>query len=80
MSSSTLTSKGQITVPKEVREALHLEPGDQLDFIIQEDGQVLFRPATLNVTALKGILHRKGRRPVSLKEMQSTIAKRAAKR
>lgn len=78
MSSSTLTSKGQITVPKDVREALHLEPGDQLDFIIQEDGQVLFRPATLNITALKGILHRKGRRPVSIKEMRAAIVKRAS--
>lgn len=78
MSSSTLTSKGQITVPKDVRDALHLEPGDQLDFIIQEDGQVLFRPATLNVTVLKGILHRKGRRPISIKEMQAVIVKRAS--
>ena len=60
-----------------MREALHLEPGDQLDFIIQKDGRVLFRPATLNVIALKGILRRRGRRPVSVKKMQTAIVKRA---
>lgn len=77
MSSATLTSKGQITIPKDVRDALHLEPGDQLDFIIQDDGRVLVRPATLNVIDLKGILHRKGRRPVSVQEMHAAIVKRA---
>mgnify|MGYP003487701709 FL=1 len=80
MSSSTLTSKGQITIPKDVREVLHLEPGDRLDFIIQDDGRGLFQPATVKAQELKGILHRKGRRPVTLAEMHAAIARRASGR
>jgi AbrB family looped-hinge helix DNA binding protein len=80
MSSSTLTSKGQITIPKDVREALHLEPGDRLDFMIQDDGRVLFQPATVKAQELKGILQRKGRRPVTLADMHAAIARRAGGR
>ena len=43
MPSSTLTSKGQITLPKEVREHLHVSAGDRLDFLIDDDGQVLIQ-------------------------------------
>jgi len=80
MSRSTLTSKGQITIPKDVREALHLEPGDRLDFMIQDDGRVLFQPATVKAQELKGILQRKGRRPVTLADMQAAITRRAGGR
>lgn len=78
MASATLTSKGQVTIPKGVREALHLEPGDRLDFIIQDDGRLLVRPATLKVAELKGILYREGGRLVSIEEMRAAIMKRAS--
>lgn len=80
MPRSTLTSKGQITLPKEVRELFHLEPGDRLDFLIQDDGRVMLQPATVDVKELKGMLHRKGMTAVSIQEMQSAIRRRASRR
>lgn len=80
MSSATLTSKGQITIPKDVRDRLGLEAGDRIDFLVQEDGRVLFQPATLHVRELKGLLYKKGRRPVSVEEMHEAVAKRAARK
>lgn len=80
MSSATLTSKGQITIPKDVRDRLGLETGDRVEFLVQEDGRVLFQPATLHVRELKGVLYKKGRRPVSVEEMHATVAKRAARK
>ena len=80
MSRATLTSKGQITIPKEVRRRLHLESGDRVDFLVLEDGRVVMQPASLPVAALKGLLHRKGRRPVSVEAMHAAIARRMRKR
>ncbi len=79
MPSATLTSKGQLTLPKQVRDLLHLGPGDRLDFLIKDDGTVVLRPATLDVRALKGILHRKGMRVVSVEEMNAAIRKRGGR-
>lgn len=42
---STLTSKGQITIPKTVRDALRLQPGAQVEFAISSQGEVVLRPA-----------------------------------
>jgi antitoxin PrlF len=76
MPSSTLTSKGQTTVPKEIRDYLKLQTGDQIDFLIRSDGAVVMRPATLHVRELMGILHRKNMKPVSVDAMNETIRKR----
>lgn len=74
MAVATLTSKGQTTIPKEIRDLLGLEPGDKLDFIVEADGRVVLRPATRDVRELRGILRRKGRKPVTLEEMDRAIA------
>jgi antitoxin PrlF len=74
--SSTLTAKGQTTIPKEVRDHLKVQSGDQLDFIIQADGKVILQPATIHVSKLKGILHRKNMKAVSVEAMNSAIRKR----
>ena len=76
MPSSTLTSKGQTTVPRVVREHLRLQSGDQIDFVIHPDGSVSVRPATVHVKELKGMLHRKNMKPVSIEEMNSAVRKR----
>lgn len=76
MPSSTLTSKGQTTVPKPVREHLGLQAGDRIDFVIQADGTVVVRPATIDVTALQGILHRRGMKRVSVAQMRAAIRRR----
>jgi AbrB family looped-hinge helix DNA binding protein len=80
MATATVTSKGQITLPKEVRERLHLESGDRVNFVVEPDGRVLLQPATVRVTELKGLLQRKGQKPVSVEAMNAAIARRAGRR
>lgn len=75
MPSATLTSKGQITIPKKVRQVLHLGIGDRVEFVIEKSGKVLVHPGKGRVADLKGILHRRSRKPVSLTEMEDAIAK-----
>ena len=77
MSTATLTSKGQTTIPKDVRERLRLQPGDRLEFVMK-DNVVILRPATRKVTDLKGFLP-KPKRPLSIAEMNEAIRQRAGK-
>ena len=77
MSTATISSKGQLTIPKEVRTALDLHPGDRVSFIRMEDGHYALVPATQSVMTLKGIL-RKPRRAVTLEEMDRAIAEGAS--
>lgn len=79
MSTATLTSKGQTTIPKDIRDFLRLSPGDKLDFIVDPEGRVILRPATMDARALRGLLYRKGRKPVTLDEMDEAIALSAAR-
>ena len=76
MPASTLTSKGQTTIPKDVRDHLKLQAGDAIDFVIEPDGSVVVRPATVHVRELKGILHRKGMKAVSVTAMNAAVRKR----
>ncbi len=76
---ATITSKGQVTVPKKVRDQLHLKAGDRIEFLVDEDGTVRVIPVTAKVTELKGMVP-KPRRAVSLEEMDEAIARGAAKR
>lgn len=73
MSESTITIKGQTTLPKAVRQALELAPGDRLRYVILDDGQVrLMR--TRPVAELAGMLRRDGQKAVTLEEMEQAIA------
>ena len=73
MPASTLTSKGQITLPRQVREHLRVQVGDTVDFVIGPDGEVRVRSGDVEVAQLKGFLRRPGRRPVTLQEMDRAI-------
>ena len=73
MPRSTLTSKGQITLPKVVREALHLDTGDRVDFQVRSDGVVELRPETGDLLDLHGSLRTTRSRPLSLEAMQRAI-------
>lgn len=70
---ATLTSKGQVTIPKQARERLNLDTGDRIEFIIDDDGRLFILPVTRSVKTLKGMLP-KPSSPVSLEEMDKAIA------
>jgi antitoxin PrlF len=76
MPAATITSKGQTTIPREIRDHLHLRPGDRVDFIVEADGRVSIEPATMDVGALKGILHRPGMKSLSDAEIKTAVRKR----
>ena len=73
---SRLSTKGQLVVPKEVRDFLRVHPGDRIDFVVRDDGQVVIRPAVVDVHDLRGLLHRDGRAPVSVEEMRRAVRER----
>ena len=73
MNTATLTSKGQITVPKSIRDRLNIQPGDRIHFFIEDDGTITFIPVKSDVRELKGILP-KPKRPVSVEAMNTAIA------
>jgi antitoxin PrlF len=77
MATSTLTSKGQITLPRDVRQSLGLEAGDQVDFVKVDDGFKLV-PVRKDVRELKGVFSGYVNRTVSLKEMDDSIARGAS--
>ena len=53
---ATLTTKGQVTIPKPVRDALGIHAGDRVQFLIREDGVVQLLPQTRDLLSLAGIL------------------------
>jgi antitoxin PrlF len=74
---SALTSKGQATIPKAIREHLGLKPGGRIRFFIHPDGSVVILPE-LPVSRLRGMLKSRKRRRVTIKEMDEAIAAGAA--
>lgn len=75
---ATITSKGQITIPKDIRDILKIGPGDQIDFIISDQGDVLISPRTCDFRLLKGFFHKKGRKAATLEDMEKAIIKGAS--
>ena len=75
MPTSTLTSKGQITLPKQVREQLRLHSGSRIDFVIEPSGRVILKPLNSDFRLLKGIVRTRHKRPVTIEEMNESIAK-----
>jgi antitoxin PrlF len=69
---SVITAKGQTTIPKAIREHLHLKPGQRVKYFVHPDGSVVLLP-TVPVTALRGIVPAPDR-PVTLEEMDDAIA------
>jgi antitoxin PrlF len=77
MATATLTSKGQVTIPVSVRTALGLDTGSRIEFVDNGNGQFSIVAATIPVMALKGVL-KKPSKPVSIDEMNQTIAAQGA--
>ncbi|MEJ2583336.1 MAG: type II toxin-antitoxin system PrlF family antitoxin [Acidobacteriota bacterium] len=78
MPSATLTSKGQVTIPKAVREELGLKDGDQVAFRVLEDGTVIVEPETIELADLQGVLKPK-KKGVSIADMDEAIRAQAVK-
>lgn len=79
MPSATITSKGQITLPVEIRRALGVGPGDRVSFRTTSDGRVVVEPETLDLRSLKGSV-RSTVKGVSVEQMQQAIARAARRR
>jgi antitoxin PrlF len=62
---STLTSKGQTTIPRAIRERLHMKAGDRMTFTMMPDGTVLLRVKNKSVMGLGGSLRRRGQKPLA---------------
>ncbi|WP_211455133.1 AbrB/MazE/SpoVT family DNA-binding domain-containing protein [Collimonas antrihumi] len=77
MSTATVTSKGQITIPAAVRVALGLDAGSRVEFVEIENGQYAFVAATESVQSLKGMLRKPGA-AVSIEQMNQAIAQRGS--
>jgi len=78
MPRATLTSKGQLTLPKALRERLRLDTGDWIDFTVDDKGRLIGIPARPEgEEASAGALrHLAGERPVSLEEMDAAVRRR----
>ncbi|AJZ96879.1 AbrB family transcriptional regulator [Pseudomonas simiae] len=79
MSTATLTSKGQITIPVKVRTALGLETGDRVEFVETEDGTFSIIAASRTVQDLKGLIRKPAQEAVSIADMNRAIAVQGAK-
>jgi len=73
---SALTVKGQATIPKAIREHLHLKPGDRVKFFVHPDGSVVLLPK-LPAAALRGIAKSRRSRHVTVAEMTEAAAEGA---
>jgi AbrB family looped-hinge helix DNA binding protein len=78
MNKSIVTSKGQVTIPVNIREKAHLTTGSELNFRY-ENGYIIIQPLTKKLSDLKGIVKTNKKKPVSIAEMKKIIRQRAAK-
>ena len=80
MVTATLTSKGQLTIPKAIRDSLHLHTGDRIAFIVHGDSEAVMKPVTKSVDEVFGRLHTAGQPRRSVEEMKAAVAKRMRER
>lgn len=78
MPSAKITSKGQVTIPQEVRKAMGVSEGDRVEFVHTQGGGFVLKRATRSIKDLKGIIPLR-RKPATLKEMQEAIVAGAGK-
>jgi antitoxin PrlF len=77
MPTATLTSKGQTTIPREVREFLKLKPGDRLEFRLNSDDRsVTVRAANIDIADLRGMLKSDGMKPFNPNERRMASRRR----
>jgi AbrB family looped-hinge helix DNA binding protein len=79
MSYATITSKGQTTIPKEIREQFNLQPGDRILFFVNDAGRIEIQPL-IDITVVKGLLKRPGRKAGSLRQISQAPRRGAVRR
>lgn len=81
METGTLSSKGQVTIPKKIREFLKIQTSGKLIFVPLEEGKVLITTEQKPANSVFGLLkHRKTKKTVSIKQMDSVIQRRRLQR
>ncbi len=73
MTVATLTTKGQVTIPKKIREVLRLHAGDKIEIIVTEKREAVIRPISKKVDDVFCRLHQPGRKAVSVDEMNKAV-------
>ena len=66
---ATLTSKGQMTIPKEIRASLGMKAGDRMTFTLMPDATVIMRVKRKSISEVAGSLHKKGRKPIPIEQL-----------
>jgi AbrB family looped-hinge helix DNA binding protein len=75
MTVATLTTKGQVTIPKKIRKLLRLHSGDKIEIIVTENREAIIRPISKKVDEVFCRLHQLGRKAVSVDEMNKAVAR-----
>ncbi|MCK9502483.1 MAG: AbrB/MazE/SpoVT family DNA-binding domain-containing protein [Lascolabacillus sp.] len=76
MALAKITTKGQFTIPKEIRESLRLKTGDKIEIILKSDREAIIRPVSKKVDEVFCRLHKPGTRKVSTEEMDAIIKRK----
>jgi len=76
MALATLTTKGQVTIPKKIRESLKLHTGDKIEITLTAKREAIIRPISKKVDDVFCKLHKSGRKPVSVEEINKAIKNR----
>lgn len=76
MSLATITTKGQVTIPKDIRESLKLHAGDKIEILVTANGEAIIRPVSKKVDEMFCKLHKPCRKAVSVDSMNNAIQER----
>ncbi len=76
---ATITNKGQVTIPKKVRDAMNLHFGDKIEFVCEEEGIITVRPVKKSVDAVFGRLYKKDRRALLTEEIDERVRRQIKK-
>ncbi|MDZ7658318.1 AbrB/MazE/SpoVT family DNA-binding domain-containing protein [Fodinibius sp.] len=80
MEEAKVTSKGQITIPKKIREKLNINPGDKLTFKENEEGEWIIKSNKKSILRLAGILHRPNQKKLTVEEMNQAVKEAVAEK
>lgn len=76
MALATITTKGQVTIPKEIRDSLKLRTGDKIEIVVTEKGEAVIRPISKKVDDIFCKLHKPGQKAISQEEIEDAIRNR----